>query len=96
MSISGMFAIPLTLIPLTMWPWQTSGFSVLIALRSSLVAAPPRYALALKKFEPRYLGSYETRMACLAAARAAAGDSHGYFSPDPRCKTPVPNKRARP
>jgi hypothetical protein len=48
MSVRGMANIPLTLIPLNMRSWQTSGWSVVIALRSPLVAAPPRHAFALK------------------------------------------------
>ena len=42
MSVSGMFAVPLTPILLTMRSWQTSECSGLILWRGPLVAAPPR------------------------------------------------------
>jgi hypothetical protein len=47
MSVRGMFAILLTLIPLTFRSWQTAGCSGLILWRRPVVAAPPRYASAL-------------------------------------------------
>jgi len=40
--VSGMFAVPLTPILLTMRSWQTSECSGLILWRGPLVAAPPR------------------------------------------------------
>ena len=43
MSVRGILAIPLTLIPLTRRSGQTSGCSGLGVRRSPLVAAPPRY-----------------------------------------------------
>ena len=57
MSVRGMLAIPLTLIPLTKRSWQTSECFGLSVRCSPLVAAPPRYALALKKnvFNPSFI-----------------------------------------